>query len=103
MIQSMAGSASKSDSAVTACVLGVLGFLSCDITSLPAVVYGHRARSQIRRSRGTVSGGRLAVAGLIMGYTSLLLGIAVLVLVGLGGMRYAQERAGMNRTVSMHG
>jgi hypothetical protein len=49
-----------------------------------------------------MSGSRLALAGLIMGYVSLVLGVGVLVLGGLGGMRFVQERAALKGTVSTH-
>lgn len=53
--------------AIAAFVLGLCGM------SLPAVVCGHAARAQIRRSRGSLRGHRLALAGLVLGYTVLAL------------------------------
>lgn len=98
----MSVTAPKSGSAITACVLGILGFLSCGITALPAIICGHVARSRIRLAGGAMSGDGLALAGLIMGYVSLMLGLAFFGLGALGGIRAAQERAQLNRTVVTH-
>ena len=45
--------------------------------SIPAIVFGHIALSQIKRSTGRLGGRGLAIAGLVMGY----LGIAVIPLI----------------------
>jgi len=60
--------------AVASLVLGVVWVFW--IGSILAVVFGHVALSQIKRSRGAVRGRGLAVAGLVLGY----LGVAMLVL-----------------------
>jgi type II secretory pathway pseudopilin PulG len=49
-------------------VLGVLGFLLLGLTGIPGVICGHLALGKIKRSRGTLSGGGLAIAGLITSY-----------------------------------
>jgi hypothetical protein len=38
--------------------------------SLGAIITGHMARSEIRRSAGTVDGNGLAIAGLVLGWGS---------------------------------
>jgi hypothetical protein len=45
--------------------------------SIPAIVFGHIALSQIKRSAGRLGGRGLAIAGLVMGY----LGIAMIPLI----------------------
>jgi Domain of unknown function (DUF4190) len=60
--------------AVASLVLGILWLFW--IGSILAVVFGHAAVSQIKRSSGAVRGRGLAVAGLVLGY----LGVATLVL-----------------------
>lgn len=68
--------------AVWSLVLGILGFVTLGLTSIPAVICGHIARGKIRRSGGFRTGGGLAVAGLVTGYCGfVLLGIA-----GLAGL-----------------
>ena len=57
--------------AVAALICGVAEFLTLGLTALPAVVLGHMARSQIRRSGEAGSG--LALTGLILGWLSIVL------------------------------
>jgi hypothetical protein len=61
--------------AIGALVCGILGVFSWGLFSLPAVVLGHIARPQIRRSGERGDG--MAVTGLVLGY----LGIAFWVLI----------------------
>lgn len=53
-------------------ILGIAGVLPCfgPLAGIPAVICGHIARSQIRKSGGQIAGNGLAVAGLITGYFS---------------------------------
>lgn len=53
------------------CVLPVLG-------AIVAVVCGHVARGEIRRSQGQMEGDGLAVVGLVLGYVQLAFGLIVL-------------------------
>lgn len=52
--------------AIASLVLGLLwiGWLG----SLLAIIFGHQARTEIRRSGGQVGGDGMAVAGLVLGY-----------------------------------
>jgi hypothetical protein len=59
--------------AIASLVLGVLCFISAGLTSLPAIICGHRALSQIKKSAGRVAGQSMAVVGLVMGYIFLVL------------------------------
>lgn len=61
----------KSRLAVASFVLGILSLLSFGLLSLPCVICGHLASGKIKR--GAVSGKYLTIAGLIMGYLSVLL------------------------------
>ncbi len=53
----------------------VLGFLSCTIfgilTGIPAVIIGHISLSKIKNNPIKFSGKRLAISGLILGYTGI--------------------------------
>jgi hypothetical protein len=65
-------------------VLGIIGFFSCGLTSLLAVIFGHVAEAQ---TRGGARGGRgQAVAGLVMGYVVIGPGLVFLVLVLMGAV-----------------
>lgn len=61
--------------------LGISLFLSIMylplISGLLAVIFGHQARGLIRRRKGQLRGGRVATAGLILGYLLLLGWIAM--------------------------
>ncbi len=75
--------------AVAAFVCGLAQFVVV-LTFIPAIVCGHLARAQIRRTGE--AGGGLALAGLILGYVggALLIGL-VLLLVAVGGQERAQR------------
>jgi hypothetical protein len=53
------------------CVLPLIG-------AIVAVVCGHLARGEIRRSQGQLEGDSLAVVGLVLGYVQLAFGLIVL-------------------------
>jgi len=59
-----------------ACGLAQLAF--GPLATIPAIVFGHMARYQIKRSGEQGAG--LALAGLILGWAAVILGILVLVL-----------------------
>lgn len=48
--------------------LGVLALLTLGLTSVPAIICGHRALSEARRPNGESLGRYVAVAGLVIGY-----------------------------------
>jgi hypothetical protein len=54
--------------AIASLILGILGIIIPIIASLGAIICGHIARSEIRRSNGRLEGAGMALAGLIMGY-----------------------------------
>lgn len=70
--------------AVVSLVFGILGWsLLPTIGALVAVITGHMARAEIRRSQGALEGDGMAVAGLVLGWLHLVLlvlGIAALLL-----------------------
>src|SRR5690606_41682228 len=69
---------STSGLAVTSLVTGILGWLMFPVlASLVAVITGHIARSEIRRSAGSIDGDGIALAGLILGWSNLGLAAAV--------------------------
>ncbi|GLW64607.1 hypothetical protein Arub01_28510 [Actinomadura rubrobrunea] len=70
--------------AVASLVLGVIGFLLCGLTSIPAIICGHVATSQIKRTGEQGRG--LAIGGLVLGYLVTLLWIVYLVLIAFYGV-----------------
>lgn len=88
----------RSGNAVASLVLGILGFLGLGIiTGIPAVICGHVARSQIKKSKNTLRGSGLALAGLIMGYFWIAGGSAALLIPAIN-----QAREHARKTVSMN-
>ena len=75
--------------AVVSLIFGILGWILIPwIGSLVAIVTGHLARGEIRRSPGALDGDGMAVAGLVLGYAMFaltLLGL-VLLLLFFGGL-----------------
>ena len=68
--------------AVVSLVCGILGWtLLPFLGSIIAIICGHMARSEIRRSPDTQEGDGLAVAGLVMGY--LVIAFSVLAVIGV--------------------
>ncbi len=61
--------------AVAALVCGVAEFFTVGLTAIPAVILGHMARGQIRRTGEQGSG--LALAGLILGWVAIILFVLV--------------------------
>ena len=63
--------------------VAITGVFLCfvPVLSILAVVFGHVARGQIRRSQGTEGGQGLATAGLVIGYLTLALSVAFWVFV----------------------
>jgi hypothetical protein len=69
--------------AIWSLVLGLLSPLCCGfLSAIPAIILGHMARSRIRESNGQLKGDGMALAGLILGYVSIVLFI-ILFFVGV--------------------
>ena len=64
--------------AIVSLVSGILGWTFMPMLgSLVAVVTGHLARTDIRASHGRIEGDGLAVAGLVLGWVSIAVGLLV--------------------------
>ncbi|KAF1702245.1 DUF4190 domain-containing protein [Pseudoxanthomonas suwonensis] len=77
--------------AITSLVTGLLGWTLMPVLgSLVAIVTGHMARAEIRRSAGALDGDGLATVGLVLGWLPLMLGMLGLVAVFmfLGGIAW---------------
>lgn len=66
--------------AIISLIAGILGFVQIlpVIGPIVAVITGHMAKSEIKRSGGLVTGDGLATAGLILGYLMLAIGLCAL-------------------------
>jgi hypothetical protein len=66
----------KTGLATTSLVLGILSIICLGpLLGIPAIICGHIARGKIKRSPGGYAGGGMALAGLILGYLSLVLAL----------------------------
>ena len=72
--------------AIAALVCGVGAFVT-GVTFIPAIICGHLARREIRRTGEQGDG--MAVAGLVCGYVGGILSIAIILVVGLLAARAA--------------
>ena len=68
----------------------VLGFLSCVmlgiLSGIPAVICGHMAMSKLRDKPEFVGSKRIAVAGVVLGYTGI--AMTFIVIIGFLMLRY---------------
>jgi hypothetical protein len=67
--------------AIASLACGLGQFMFGPLTTIPAIVFGHMARGQIRRTGEQGAG--LALAGLILGWATVILAIVLIVVVGL--------------------
>lgn len=77
--------------AVVSLVSGIVSWLLLPLLgALVAIITGHLARSEIRASQGGLDGDGLAIAGLILGYLQIVLGILAVAAVMLffGGLAF---------------
>ncbi|QCO67835.1 DUF4190 domain-containing protein [Luteimonas yindakuii] len=77
--------------AVLSLVFGILGWtLLPGLGAIVAVVTGHIARAEIRRTPQTLEGDGLAIAGLVLGWLGIVLGIVLvaLMLLVFGGLAW---------------
>lgn len=66
--------------ALTSMILGLLGVLGFSVlTSLPAIIFGHIARGQMRREGCMQTGEGMALTGLITGYLVTILSILFII------------------------
>jgi hypothetical protein len=81
-----AGGPPNSTAAVVSLVFGILTWIFLPVIGpIVAVVAGHMARAEIRRSNGQVGGGGMALAGLVLGYLQIaLLALAICAIVAIG-------------------
>ena len=70
--------------AIVSLIFGILGWTALPVIgSLIAILTGHMARKEIRESYGSIQGDGLAVAGLVLGWVAILLGLVSLILLAL--------------------
>lgn len=81
--------------AIWSLVLGVLSLFCLGVvTGIPAVICGHIARSNVRKSQGTLLGSGMALAGLILGYFgTVVITIGILIAIAIPGLISVKDKA----------
>ena len=70
--------------AIVSLISGIVSwFLIPFIAAVAAVITGHMAKSEIRKSNGMLGGNGMATAGLVLGYIQLGLGLCVCLVVAV--------------------
>jgi hypothetical protein len=71
--------AKTSTLAIISLITGILGFVQIlpVIGPIAAVITGHMAKNEIKKSGGMVTGNGLATTGLILGYVTLAIGLCL--------------------------
>jgi hypothetical protein len=68
--------------AIVSLISGIVSwFLLPFIAAIAAVITGHMAKNEIRKSNGTLGGNGMATAGLVLGYVQLGLGVCLCLIV----------------------
>ena len=83
--------------AIASLVLGILGFFLLLLASIPAIITGHIALSRISKSKGTLSGTGIAIAGLVLGY---LTSLSSLVIIAAMAIFFVSAQTGIDRPPS---
>ncbi len=83
----VSGHRTTSAMAIVSLIAGILGWtLLPFVGSIAAIITGHMARSEIKRSNGQVDGDGLAIGGLVLGYAMVIVAVlsifAVILLFG---------------------
>ena len=93
----------NSSLAIWSLVLGILSLICFTIfAGIPAVICGHKALSQIKRSGGAISGQGVAIAGLITGYIGIawaILFIPLMLAIAIPNFVRAREAAQRNTCI----
>jgi len=72
-----------SGKALASMVLGICSFFFSILTGVPAIVLGHLAKTEIRKSGGRLQGDGMALAGLILGYLSVVFIPVILIIAAI--------------------
>jgi len=68
----------NSSLAIASMILGILGWTFLPILgTIGAIITGHIAKSEIKNSRGSLSGDGMATAGLVLGYIQVIMGLCI--------------------------
>lgn len=87
--------------ATASLILGILSILCFGLlTGLPAIILGHISRGNIAQSRGRLTGGGMALAGLILGYVSIISTILIIAAIAIPNLLRARIAANESAAAS---
>lgn len=87
--------------ATASLVCGILSILCFGfLAGIPAIILGHMSRSNIQRSMGRLSGGGMAMAGLILGYASIAFSVLIIAAVMIPNLMRARISANESAAAS---
>jgi type II secretory pathway pseudopilin PulG len=92
-----AGEAQTAGKAIASLVLGLLGLVIC-LAGIPAIILGHMALSEIKKSAGRLKGDGMALAGLIMGYLSIIALPVILIIAAIAIPNLLRSRIAANES-----
>jgi hypothetical protein len=85
-----------SGKAVASLVLGICIFILGFLTGIPAIIFGHMAKAEIRRSGGRLQGDGMALAGLILGYLSVVFIPFILIIAAIAIPNFLRAKMAAN-------
>jgi type II secretory pathway pseudopilin PulG len=87
--------------ATASLILGILSILCFGLlTGLPAIILGHISRGNIEQSRGRLTGAGMALAGLILGYVSIVFTIVIIAALAIPNLMRARISANESAAAS---
>src|SRR5215831_7087514 len=87
--------------ATASLILGILSLLCLGVLAgIPAVILGHLAQSNIRKSAGRLAGQGRATAGLVMGYISIVLVPMILIIAAIAIPNLLRARIAANESAA---
>lgn len=92
-----AGEAQTAGKATASLVLGLFSLVIC-IAGIPAIILGHMALSEIRKSAGRLKGEGMALAGLIMGYLTIVALPFILIIAAIAIPNLLRSRVAANES-----
>lgn len=90
-----------SGKAVASMVLGICIFVLGFLTGVPAIIFGHLAKSDIKKSGGRLQGDGMALAGLILGYLSVAFIPLVLIIAAIAIPNLLRARMAANEAATV--
>ena len=87
--------------ATASLILGILSILCFGLfTGLPAIILGHISRGNIEQSRGRLTGAGMALAGLILGYVSIVSTILIIAAIAIPNLMRSRMAANESAAAS---